>query len=569
MKNPVHMQLNWFGPILLILLLCVANLLVMHYYIIYTCHVESVNIFLYISNALSTLFDIGCVFLIFYIVTGRRLKATLWFCFGVTLVWSLSNVVYSRFFNHYLTLSAIGQSDMLLNGWILRCIRGDLRWSDLYYVFSFVLGCSLLSRSFHIKRIPHLIRNLFVTLILFLIVYFIAYAGYSYLKHPSHFVSYFTNILEYRITRTPASPIYSHFLRGEIRSLCVDAWLNSRGDLVLSENQKKAIEQTVEESRKALSDSKAYINPDNIIFIIVESYISVLSDKKIGGREITPFLNSLKRDTSCYYNGKMRENITMGKSSDGQLIYMTGLLPLRSMITVSKACKLSLPSLPKAFERHSRMIIPTIKSVWEQDAMCRSYGFDRLYSSVDYGDGSYDLLDDEQLFRMASQLDSAEKGPFFSVILTMSMHEPYTDWKDSTFIISAPPKQQEEAYYLNACHYTDKQIGQYIKRLKKIGLYENSLIVITSDHALHNSFFRGEYTDLPLYIIYSPGLPQMWNEECNQVDVYPTLLDLLGIEPKWCGLGTSLLSPNYNSNIASEKWDVSEWMLLSNYFMNR
>ena len=151
----------------------------------------------------------------------------------------------------------------------------------------------------------------------------------------------------------------------------------------------------------------------------------------------------------------------------------------------------------------------------------------------------------------------------------MSMHEPYTDWKDSTFIISAPPKQQEEAYYLNACHYTDKQIGQYIKRLKKIGLYENSLIVITSDHALHNSFFRGEYTDLPLYIIYSPGLPQMWNEECNQVDVYPTLLDLLGIEPKWCGLGTSLLSPNYNSNIASEKWDVSEWMLLSNYFMNR
>ena len=34
MKNPVHMQLNWFGPILLILLLCVANLLVMHYYII-------------------------------------------------------------------------------------------------------------------------------------------------------------------------------------------------------------------------------------------------------------------------------------------------------------------------------------------------------------------------------------------------------------------------------------------------------------------------------------------------------------------------------------------------------
>lgn len=564
---PAHKRTNRFSPVWQVLFLCVANLLVMHYFILFTCHIESVNFIIFISNTLSTLFDIGCLFLFFFIVTGKRLKSSLWFCFVVTLVWSLSNVVYSRFFNQYLNISAICQSDMLLNGWIIRCVFSNLHWFYLYYVISLFVGCCLLSKSFHFNRNPHFIRNLFFALILYLFIYLMAYACYSYVKHPNHFADYFKYILEYRIKRTPASPIYSHFLRGEIRSLCVDAWLNSRGNMELSVEQKKVIDETIEKSKMGISDSSAFINPDNIIFIIVESYISALSDKKIEGREITPYLNSLKRDSSCYYNGKMRDNITMGKSSDGQLIYLTGLLPLRSMVTVSKANKLNLPSLAKAFGRHSKMIIPTIRTVWEQDAMCRSYGFDKLYSSVDYGNGSYDLLNDEQLFLMASQSDSTEREPFFSVILTMSMHEPYTEWKDSTFIINAPQKRKEEAYYLNACHYTDKQIGNYIEQLKNNGLYEKSLIVITSDHALHNSFFRGKYTDLPLYIIY-PGLPQMWSEECNQVDLYPTLLDLLGINPKWCGLGKSLLSPDYKSKLDSEKWDISEWMLLSNYFMN-
>ncbi len=562
-----HKHINRLSPVWQVLLLCVANLLVMHYFILFTCHIESNNFIIFISNALSTLFDIGCLFLFFFIVTGKRLKSTLCFCFVVTLVWSLSNVIYSRFFNQYLNISAIGQSDMLLNGWIVRCVISDLHWFYLYYLFIFIIGCRLLSKFFQISLLPHLIRNLFFALISYLFIYLLAYACYSYVKHPNHFADYFKNILEYRITRTPASPIYSHFLRGEIRSLCVDALLNSRGKIELSAGQKKVIDEIVEKSRMGISDSGAFINPDNIIFIIVESYLSVLSDKKIEGREITPYLNSLKRDSSCYYNGRMRENITMGKSSDGQLIYMTGLLPLRSMVTVSKASKLNLPSLAKALGRHSRMIIPTLRTVWEQDAMCRSYGFDKLYSSVDYGNGSYDLLNDEQLFLMASQLDSTERDPFFSVILTMSMHEPYIEWKDTTFMINAPLRQKEEAYYLNACHYTDKQIGNYIEQLKNNGLYEKSLIVITSDHALHNSFFRGEYTDLPLYIIYS-GLPQMWSAECNQVDVYPTLLDLLGINPKWCGFGKSLLSPVYKSKLDSEKWDISEWMLLSDYFMN-
>ena len=95
------------------------------------------------------------------------------------------------------------------------------------------------------------------------------------------------------------------------------------------------------------------------------------------------YLNALKHDSTVYYNGHVQSNITLGESSDGQFIYMTGLLPLRSAITISKIRNNKLPSLPKVLAQkglRSIMIIPTLPSFWDQDKMCQQYGFDKLSS---------------------------------------------------------------------------------------------------------------------------------------------------------------------------------------------
>ena len=103
--------------------------------------------------------------------------------------------------------------------------------------------------------------------------------------------------------------------------------------------------------------------------------------------------------------------------------------------------------------------------------------------------------------------------------------------------------------------------------MKKIGLYENSLIVITADHPVHNYEFGGTNKDIPLYLINTGIMPEKIHQgECNQIDVYTTLLDLLGCKSEWCGLGQSLLSPTYNNVITPQKWDVSEWIIRSDYF---
>ena len=343
------------------------------------------------------------------------------------------------------------------------------------------------------------------------------------------------------------------------------------GSLQLTKAQKATIENEIRNQKTRIDNSGTGQTYENVVFLIIESYLSYTSDKKIDGKEVTPFLNSLKKDSTVYYNGQMSENVTMGESSDGQFIYMTGLLPLRSSITISKARDAELPGLPKHLSKRTHMIVPTISSMWAQDEMCQQYGFELLYSQSDYAKGEYSYLNDEQVFQLAMQKDKETDNPFFSVVLTMSMHQPYRKQIDSTLLITDPSMPKDLACYLNACHYTDRQVERYFEHLKRSGLYDNSLIVIAADHSVHNTDFGGVSKEIPLYIVNVPNSirDKMWKGACNQIDVYPTILDLLGIESDWYGLGHSLLSPNYCNAIDSKKWDVSEWIIRGDYFSNQ
>ena len=62
----------------------------------------------------------------------------------------------------------------------------------------------------------------------------------------------------------------------------------------------------------------------NVVFIMVESYLSVASQMKIDGKEVTPCLNELMRDPRNYHNLNVTSNRGGGESSDAQISYFTG-----------------------------------------------------------------------------------------------------------------------------------------------------------------------------------------------------------------------------------------------------
>jgi lipoteichoic acid synthase len=404
-----------------------------------------------------------------------------------------------------------------------------------------------------------------------------------YIFHPT---KTFVSVME-KTMFTPAKmdsmwPNWTVFHKGFFRKLVLEP-LTRNSDMKLTQKQEQEIVKEFTDHHQRVTQRTAPENVKNVIFILVESYLSVTSDLFVDGKEITPNLNQLKRDSDVYYNGHMRPNVSIGESADGQLIYMAGLLPLHAEITVSKAKNNTIIGLPEQIKKtspevKSLTIIPTNPTLWDQQPMSDAYGFDQLYSMLDYqkemkDNDSGGFLTDEMIFRYASLKDQSNTPPFVSLILTMSMHQPYDTYAKHDFQLNDKTLPQYYKNYLISCHYTDMQIGNYLKDLKEKELYDNSLIIIASDHDARPRYLDMEgriSTDIPLYIIHG-GIDQnnVWTGECNQLDVYTTILDIMGIDSKWRGLGHTLLNKNYENSVTDKMQEISDWIIYGNYFKEK
>ncbi|MEM9161270.1 MAG: sulfatase [Verrucomicrobiota bacterium] len=93
--------------------------------------------------------------------------------------------------------------------------------------------------------------------------------------------------------------------------------------------------------------------------------------------------------------------------------------------------------------------------------------------------------------------------------------------------------------YMACVSYVDAQIGRVIAKLKEIGLYEETAIVLWGDHGFHlgDKQIIGKHTTYeeatrsPL-IIANAGLKRglRTNTPANLVDVYPTLCSIMGLK---------------------------------------
>lgn len=125
--------------------------------------------------------------------------------------------------------------------------------------------------------------------------------------------------------------------------------------------------------------------------------------------------------------------------------------------------------------------------------------------------------------------------------------------------------------YIESVHYTDAQIGKFINNLEKEGLLDNSLIVITGDHAGVHKYYNDSTNKLstkedwfvddgehkvPL-IIYDTGIKESKTFEVigGQIDTMPTILYLLGIDnDKYINtaMGRNLLNTNRSYAIIND-----------------
>jgi len=163
--------------------------------------------------------------------------------------------------------------------------------------------------------------------------------------------------------------------------------------------------------------------------------------------------------------------------------------------------------------------------------------------------------------RVFSWLEQHNQSPFFLFIHYFDPHLPYIPperyyrlfREDETVrgIQSEGNKRELVAKYDGELAYLDHNLGKFFTRLKECNLYDNSMIIITSDHGEffgeHDMWIHGyeiyeEVLRVPLIIKYPVSFPQhgAYEQRVSLVDIMPTLLHFLGLPlPHGCQ-GTDL-----------------------------
>jgi len=206
-------------------------------------------------------------------------------------------------------------------------------------------------------------------------------------------------------------------------------------------------------------------------------------------------------------------------------------------------------------------------------------------------------LSDESFFKQAAQEVKMLRQPFFAQLFTLSSHGPYDLPSDRITISLSQDMPPYVRKYLTAINYTDRAIGSFLKELEQNGLLKNTVVVITGDHVGLYKIYRQEYEKyrsgeisqeyfVPLIILNAPQSLKV-NKIMGQIDIYPTLLDVMGISDyPWRGFGTSILDPHHpglavssDLNIIGEfqagmydyrlPWKISNIIIRKNYFSKK
>ena len=169
---------------------------------------------------------------------------------------------------------------------------------------------------------------------------------------------------------------------------------------------------------------------------------------------------------------------------------------------------------------------------------------DRIGYRAGLGAEGLQRLGGETLAAALPWLRSVADRPFF---LFLHLYEPHSPYKPPE-----PFASRYESPYDGEVAAADRVVGDILQELKQIGIYEDSVILLTSDHGEglgdhgedeHGIFVYREILQIPL-ILKLPGA-ERGGTACaapvQLVDILPTLARLAGLEAPEASPGTSLL----------------------------
>lgn len=271
-------------------------------------------------------------------------------------------------------------------------------------------------------------------------------------------------------------------------------------------------------------------NP-NIILILMESFSANAIEVLGGEAGVTPNINRLSKEGILFSN--MYANSF--RTDRGIVAVLNGYLaqPTTSIMKYPAKSQ-TLPSIAKSLQKKgytSDMLYGGDINFTNMQSYFFSSGYSKVTADRDFPLksrlskwGANDDITFAHLYQ--SMTDNSRKEPFFSTFLTLSSHEPFE-----------VPYNRLKDPYLNSVAFTDSCLGDFIDKLKKLPLWNNTLIVLVSDHGFRYPASVKEHDPKRYHIpmLWLGGAikePRVISNYGNQTDFAATLLYQLDLPHK-------------------------------------
>lgn len=294
----------------------------------------------------------------------------------------------------------------------------------------------------------------------------------------------------------------------------------------------------------------------NIVIFMMESW----GAKNIGALgsvyKATPHFDSLARDGILFTNF-----FAAGQRTIQGMQAVIGSLPTFSYNDIigspleqnSFRC---LGNIVKEFGYQTLFVHGARSGSMGFDAFGNLAGFDNTIAKEDYDvsqikeDGTWGIFDEYIFLRAHNEFQKMQQ-PFCSVVFSLTSHTPFALPSDEYKYFSDTIANYK---YLNALRYSDAALGKFFATAQHASYFENTIFIIVADHV--EGF--GEKTMYERFhipcLIYAPHilLPQIISRAHSQVDILPTLIELLQFPTAHSSFGISALQRKSSFAFVSE-----------------
>ena len=291
----------------------------------------------------------------------------------------------------------------------------------------------------------------------------------------------------------------------------------------------------------------------NIVLIILEGmgaeFFGIMNkDTHIPNyRSYTPFLDSLAGQGYYFtniYSNSIHSIEGISAVTAGMPTFQTAWV--RSGYAQRKVS--SLPEIARSLGYQTLFAHGATNGSMNFDGYTHQIGYQTYLGRTEFNDERYYNgswgIDDEPFLQYFAKNINQMRSPFLATVFTLSSHGPYKvpEPYKNTFNKGDIPMH-------NVVAYTDFSLKKFFVTVKKEDWYTNTIFAIIPDHTTQEyyEYYKQKIAHYRLPIIlFSPNktlIPQgSSNVLGQQIDIFPTLVDLMGYQKPFRSWGRSLLT---------------------------